>query len=1044
MALSPRQAGGVPTKAKAAGRSKRKLTVFVSYNTLDRDPVRMVVRELESRGIGVMWDQGGFAAGQFWLPELERMLKSACDAVVLCLGPSGMGYWQYNEMGLAFDRKRAEPEFPVIPILLPKSQPGGLVLGMLTWIDLREGIHDEARIQALLAACYRQQLKDREQRQSDLVKESIMPFRGLLRFREEDAALFFGREAFVGRIEELTKRSKLVAIVGPSGSGKSSIAHAGLFSRLRNERWRILWMVPSDRPVRNLASALIQALHRESAPDPIEVIRKANSLADDLRTQTITLRDVIDQMSSGATEGRILLLIDQWEELYTLAPAEERAYFLEQLFSVLDAGRELPLTVVLTLRADFYGHALSERRLSDLIQSGLVNLGPMTAQELREAIEKPASTLGFEFDDGLVDQILDDVEDEPGSLPLVEFLLEQLWLRREGRRFTRTAYDELDGVKGAIAHVAEATWAQLNDEQRRIVTVVFARLVQVKLGEQATRRRAPMRELSDEQRRVVRKLVDSRILVTARNASTNEEFLDVAHEALLRHWKRLEAWLQEHREFLLWHQRLEFVLQDWKDGKQDVSLLLMGPRVEEAMRWLEERPDFLVEDEKQFIRASRDRSDYLKQGETLRLEVSRNLADATLLDEFSRKSDTLWPPYPEHTGELEALIAEVQQAVAKIPRKQELLEQLDRRLQDEQSPHLRWQRDQLELLLTNFRALENPDAGVLQSLRRRLDTAQTIHDRSIGTHSREWEDAIRWIESQRVYAGLKLRPQLGLLPLGPDRSTGMMEFLHLLSHTGDIPTRNHAGAIPLTENCGVILVLLPGGAFTMGAQAKDGRIPNFDPRAEDNESPPHRIELGAFFLAKYLVTQSQWLRMTGRNPSRYRPGVRDARGVVSLLHPVEEISWAQSQRELQRVGLLLPTEAQWEYTARAGQREDPVTGFDAPFPGIELLTQQAHADESSEYKKVHAPVGTYAPNAHGIYDMLGNVWELTRDFSDSYSVAPDLGDGWRGKKGEYVVLRGGSYFNSLSQLRVTWRTDDATIDKAAAWLGVRAARACLP
>jgi formylglycine-generating enzyme required for sulfatase activity len=271
--------------------------------------------------------------------------------------------------------------------------------------------------------------------------------------------------------------------------------------------------------------------------------------------------------------------------------------------------------------------------------------------------------------------------------------------------------------------------------------------------------------------------------------------------------------------------------------------------------------------------------------------------------------------------------------------------------------------------------------------------------------------------------------QVGLIPLGADPNSGLHEFLHYQTHKGEIPLRNSSGKLVCEDYPGIILVLLPGGEFMMGAQAKDPATPNYDPKADPNESPVHAVELAPFFISKFLMTQAQWSRFTGSNPSRYQPDPA-GRNNISLDHPVEHVSWLECEETLRRLALNIPTEAQWEYAARAGTSNIDI------YRGEASIRLRAHL-AGGETPDLHAPVGRYLPNDFGIYDMIGNVWEWTRDRECSYQTLARAGDGLRSDAGDYVTTRGGSYFNTPSQIRVSWRTNDASVDLKLAWLGIR-------
>jgi len=246
------------------------------------------------------------------------------------------------------------------------------------------------------------------QKDSDSVRASICPYRGLLHFREEDAPFFFGRAAAIDKLMDAVQRQPLVAVVGASGSGKSSVVRAGLVPKLRSDRrtaWETVILVPSDQPLKALASALVPLL--EPAMGEIDRLVEATKLAEHFRPGTISLYDIgkrILEKQSGT--DRVLIVVDQFEELYTLTSDEEsRRRFLNELLAASSrAGSKVNIT--LTLRGDFVGKALAYRLLSDRLQDAQINLGPMTREELEYAIRKPAEKIQLEFEPGLVRRIL--------------------------------------------------------------------------------------------------------------------------------------------------------------------------------------------------------------------------------------------------------------------------------------------------------------------------------------------------------------------------------------------------------------------------------------------------------------------------------------------------------------------------------------------------------------------------------------------------------------------------------------------------------------
>jgi tetratricopeptide (TPR) repeat protein len=358
---------------------------------------------------------------------------------------------------------------------------------------------------------------------------------------------------------------------------------------------------PGDAPFHRLATSLIPLLEPDA--DEVDRLGLGRKLGEKLVDGSVRLEDVVDRViaKSNGTD-RLLIVSDQFEELFTLAPSQQRESFMSAVLSALDRA---PFTFLLTLRADFYGHAVAfDRRLSDRIQSGLVNLGPMTRDELRRAIEQPARKADIRFESGVVDRVLDHVELQPGGLPLLEFALTQLWERREGQRITHAAYESIGEVAGAISRRAETVFLGLEVEQRRAALSLFTRLLRVAAPNEAepdTRRRIELDTLTESERLVLQPFVDARLLVLGRGESSAKQTVEVAHEALIHGWRRLGEWVDQQREFLLWRQRLGLSLGEWDRAGRDKSALLRGPALKQALGWMREHRADLSQTESEFI-----------------------------------------------------------------------------------------------------------------------------------------------------------------------------------------------------------------------------------------------------------------------------------------------------------------------------------------------------------------------------------------------------------------------------------------------------------
>lgn len=433
------------------------------------------------------------------------------------------------------------------------------------------------------------------------------PYRGLFAFGEEDAANFFGRETFTQRLLDAVEKQQLLAVVGASGSGKSSVVLAGLVAKLRpNPDWHIITFRPGPQPFQALAAALVA--DQNPADSEGQQRQAATQLAEDLRTKKNLLLPLLRQiLAENNPAKRLLIVTDQFEEIYTLCTDQTmRRAFLDLLLEALDIAnfRDLPiLSFVLTLRTDFLSQALTYRPFADALQHADIKLGPMTRRELSLAIASPARRFGLLFETGLVARILDDVGDEPGNLPLLQFALTELWEKAREGYLTHAGYDAIGGVEGALARYADREFNQLSAAERQQARRVFIQMVRPGAGTEDTRRLAERRELGESNWLLVQKLADARLVVTSL-APNGQETVEVVHEALIRGWGQLRAWMEEDRAFRAWQERLRAALRQWQMSELDNDALLRGTLLAEAEGWLAERESFLNRNERFFIEES--------------------------------------------------------------------------------------------------------------------------------------------------------------------------------------------------------------------------------------------------------------------------------------------------------------------------------------------------------------------------------------------------------------------------------------------------------
>ena len=434
------------------------------------------------------------------------------------------------------------------------------------------------------------------------------PYRGLFHFGPRDAEYFFGRESFIKTLFQATQTRNFIPLLGASGSGKSSVVFAGLVPKLQQEgHWQFTHFRPGSDPFHALALALVP-LYTTNLNET-ERLAQARQLANYLRDGDIPLADVVAQIQHNYPSERVLLIADQFEELYTLCPDETiRRIFLDKLTAFpFERGG---MVLVLTMRADFLGNALSYRPFADVLQNTDLKLGPMNREELTEVIEKPAQKLGVTLEAGLVKRILDDVESEPGNLPLLEFALTELWQRRQGKQLTHLAYTEIGQVQGALARHANEEYHKLSEAQREQMRRIFIQLVRPGEGTEDTRRLATKAELGAVNWALVKQLADARLVVTSRSEEAQVETVEVVHEALIRNWGELRGWMVKDRVFRAWQERLRAGMYQWQQIENgdvtgwDESRLLRGTALAEAEENLKQRPEDLSEGELFYIQVS--------------------------------------------------------------------------------------------------------------------------------------------------------------------------------------------------------------------------------------------------------------------------------------------------------------------------------------------------------------------------------------------------------------------------------------------------------
>ncbi len=489
------------------------------------------------------------------------------------------------------------------------------------------------------------------------VGEVTNPYKGLRAFAEADADDFFGRETLIqqllARLSEGGDLSRFLAVIGPSGSGKSSVVKAGLLPALRrggllgSENWFYVDLLPGPNPFEELEAALLRV-----------AVNPPASLLDQLRDGDRGLIRAVNRILPNDASVELVLVIDQFEELFTLVASEdERALFLSNIVTAILDERSR-VRVIATLRADFVDRPLRYVDFGELVQRRNELVLPLTTDELERAILSPAKRVGLKIESGLISAILRDVSDQPGTLPLLQYALTELFENRNGNTLTKAAYDEIGGVLGALGRRAEDVYARLDESQQASARQLFLRLVTFGEGVEDTRRRVLLGELEqlqapalpkehrDDVSRVegtreaarhssVTEILDtfnkSRLLTFDNDPITRGPTVEVAHEALLREWTRLRAWLDESRADVRLQRQLADAASEWQNADRDESFLLTGAHLAQFDVWSQTTEVALTQHEGDYLRASLD----LRMKEEA-AQVAQQAREATLKQRVQR------------------------------------------------------------------------------------------------------------------------------------------------------------------------------------------------------------------------------------------------------------------------------------------------------------------------------------------------------------------------------------------------------------------------
>ena len=446
------------------------------------------------------------------------------------------------------------------------------------------------------------------------------PYKGLAYFTEADADIFFGREELSDSIYTRLQKQAFLAIIGASGSGKSSLLRAGVIPRLRNHNWLVRIITPTARPLQRLANSLTGETSALTAADELESLLARNERA---------LLLAANKMTAQTDHTNMVLVVDQFEELFTLCSDEaERKAFIDNVQRATEEGGMLK--ILLGLRADFYGRTADYDGLRTLLSREQEFIGPLQQRDVVRVIAEPARQGGWQFVEGLVDQILEDTAGEPGYLPLLSHAMLETWDLRRGTVMTLGGYRDAGGVQGAIARTAEDMLQKLDDAQISVVKHIFLSLTELGEGVEDTRRIATREELRriDAEDNDIDALVED--LVRARLITVDGDEIQVAHEAIIRRWPRLRSWIDENRERLSFNKRLTWAVMEWEENERQPDYLYRGARLAAAESRIEEYKSWgLTDEQAAFVKASREAEAQAALDQQKLEEVGRQTARLT-------------------------------------------------------------------------------------------------------------------------------------------------------------------------------------------------------------------------------------------------------------------------------------------------------------------------------------------------------------------------------------------------------------------------------
>jgi WD40 repeat protein/energy-coupling factor transporter ATP-binding protein EcfA2 len=609
-------------------------SLFISHADKDNLIAQRVAARVKAQGFDYFLDDD-ILPGEKWEERIHNAMRE-CIAVLFCATPDALQS-RYVFAEIVMTRFRG---IPLIPLIFAKCDLPSFITGTTQYDDFLSDREEGYR--KLFAALELLKLKVASE-----WRHEESPYPGLLAMEEKYAPVFFGRDEDIQKAIEALRPSaqqkRFLAIIGPSGSGKSSLARAGIIPALKrgaipgSQNWvYVPPFTPGETPFRNLAEKL-----RTANPS----LGGTREIETHLREDKGLLYALLDARHDDV---QVVLLIDQLEEIERRTPRDEAIAFLARIRETLDAP-DTPLIVLATLRADFVSACLQFPDLARLLQSGTQLLGVMDRAGLRQAIMGPARVAGLQFDNGLVEEILDDTKGGD-ALPLMAYVLEELWKRRTDSKMTRAVYREVGGVVGALTQTAQAIYDETPEAERESLRCAFIELADVNEHGDFTRRRVLRSSLPTKVYLSLERFVEARLLTTYSDEHGAQ--IEVAHEALLRNWKPLHDWLKVEDERLRLRREIELAATDWSVHGRIDAYLWNGERAQNALNSIANETWAQNDLRRTFLQTCRDHDHarLARESEQLANRALKDLEqdpERSILLALAASEEYTWTPHAE-------------------------------------------------------------------------------------------------------------------------------------------------------------------------------------------------------------------------------------------------------------------------------------------------------------------------------------------------------------------------------------------------------------